>query len=101
MRDLVRLLGQRLVVEVARGFGVEREVELVLPAELEAGARQRVVAGSGGRVPLGEIGGVGGDLVGDDAGLDVVAVGQAQMFLRRHVAEHGGAEPADHRRADA
>ena len=34
-------------------------------------------------------------------GLDVVAVGQPEMLLRRHVAEQRGAEPADHRRADA
>jgi hypothetical protein len=33
--------------------------------------------------------------------LDVVAVGQAEMLLGRDVAEHRGAEPADHRRADA
>jgi hypothetical protein len=29
---------QGLVVEIARGVGVERQVELVFPAELEAGA---------------------------------------------------------------
>jgi len=33
--------------------------------------------------------------------LHVVAVGQAQVLLRRHVAEHGAAEPADHGGADA
>ncbi len=36
MRDLVGFLRQRLVVVAARGFGVEAEVELVLPAEVEA-----------------------------------------------------------------
>ncbi len=40
------------------------------------------------------------DLVGDDAGLDVVAVGQAQMLLGCDIAEHRGAEPADHGGAD-
>ena len=50
---------------------------------------------------LGEIGGVGGELVGDDTFLDVVLVRQPQVFLGRHVAEHGRAVPADHRRADA
>jgi hypothetical protein len=35
MRHLVRFLRQRLVVEFARGVGVEREVELINPAELE------------------------------------------------------------------
>jgi hypothetical protein len=81
--------------------GSSAEVELVLPAELEARRRQRVVAQPARRVALGEVGGVRGDLVGDDADLDVVAVGQAEMLLRRDVAEHRRAEPADHRRADA
>ena len=49
---------------------------------------------------FGEVGGMGGDLVGDHAVLDVVAVRQAEMLLRRDVAEHGGAEPADHGGAD-
>ncbi len=40
-------------------------------------------------------------LIGDHAGFHVVAIGQAEMLLRRDVAEHGRAEPADHRRADA
>ena len=44
MRDLVRLLRQGLVVVLARGVGIEREVELVVPAEVEARARERVVA---------------------------------------------------------
>jgi hypothetical protein len=51
-------------------------------------------------VALGEVGGVGGELVGDDADLDVVAVGEAEMLLGRDVAEHRRAEPADHRGAD-
>src|SRR5258708_3153600 len=95
MRDLVRLLGQRLVVVLARGVGVEREVELVDPPELEARARERIVADLRRRMALGEIGGVRRDLVGDDAFLDVVAVGQPEVLLGRDVAEHGGAEPAD------
>ncbi len=49
---------------------------------------------------LGHVGGVGGDLVGDDALLHVVAVGQAQVLLGRDVAQHGRAHPADHGRAD-
>ena len=62
MRHLVRLLGQGLVMERARRFRIEREVELVLPAEFEAGARQRIVADLRRRMALGKIGGVGGDL---------------------------------------
>ncbi len=65
---------QGLVVELAGGLGIEREVELVLPAELEARLRQRVVPGPRSRMALGEVGGVGRDLVGDDAVLDVLLV---------------------------
>jgi hypothetical protein len=55
----------------------------------------------GAGVALGEVGGVGGDLVGDHALLDVLAVGQAEVLLGRDVAEHRRADGADHRRADA
>ena len=80
---------------------VQRQVELIPPAEVEARPRQGIVAQPGGRMALGEIGGVGGDLVGDDTNLHVVAVGQAEMLLGRHVAEHRRAEPADHGGPDA
>src|SRR3546814_3209485 len=40
-------------------------------------------------------------LVGDDADLHIVAVGQAEMLLGRDVAKHRGAVPADLRGADA
>ena len=36
MRHLGRILGQRFIVECARGVGVQTQVELVFPAELEA-----------------------------------------------------------------
>src|ERR1044071_4613012 len=44
VRELGALLRERLVVVLARDLGVEGEVELILPAELEAGLRERVVA---------------------------------------------------------
>ena len=50
---------------------------------------------------LGQIGGVRGDFVGDDAVFHVLLVRQAEMFLGRDVAKHRAAVPADHRRADA
>ena len=50
---------------------------------------------------FGEVGSVGGDFVGDDAVLHILLVRQAEVFLRRDIAEHGRAKPADHRRADA
>src|SRR5690606_2925119 len=38
----------------------------------------------------GDVGGVGGDLVGDAALLHILFLGQAQVLLGRDVAEHGG-----------
>src|ERR1700683_2153326 len=100
MRHLMTVLRQGLVVELARGIGIERQVELVLPAAVEARARHRVIADLRRRMTLGEVGGMRSDAVGDDAGLDILAVGQTEVFLRRHIAEHGGSEPADHRGAN-
>ncbi len=100
MRHLVGVLGQSLVVEGARPVRVQPQVELVLPAEFEARLGNGVVAQLGAGHALAQVRRVGGDLVGDDAFLDVVPVGQAQVLLGRHVAEHGGAVPADHGGAD-
>src|SRR3954462_3847964 len=51
VRELRALLRESFVVKLARDFGVEREVELVLPAELEARLRERVVVQLRPRVP--------------------------------------------------
>ena len=72
----------------ARRDGVERQRKLVVPAELKARARERQVPVGRARVLLGEVGGVRGDAVRDDALLDVVAVGQAEVLLRGDVAQH-------------
>ena len=100
MRILEALLGQRFVVHGAGGFRVERKLELAVPVEAVAGAGQLVVAIAYARPLARHIRGVGGDFIGDDAGLDVLPVGQAQVFLGRHVAQHGGSVPADHGGAD-
>src|ERR1043166_2149293 len=63
MGELGALGGERLVVEAPRGERVERQVELVLPAELEPRLRHRVVPFAGPGMTLGEIGGMGGDPV--------------------------------------
>ena len=88
-------------MELACRFGVEAEIELVLPPEFKPGLAQGVVAVLGAGVAFGEVGGVGGDFVGDDAVFDVFLVGQAEVFLGRDVTEHGAAVPADHGGADA
>jgi hypothetical protein len=99
--DLVAFLRQGLVVELLRAVSGSRpRLNWSSQRNSKRALRQCVVAHLRGRVALGQIGGVGGDLVGDDADLHVVAVGQAQVLLGRDVAEHRGAEPADHRRAD-
>ena len=100
VRHLGGILRQRLVVELLRAFRVEAEVELVFPAELEARLGERVVANLRAGVALGQVCGVGSHLVGDDAVAHVFLVGQAEVLFRCHVAQHGAAVPADHRRAD-
>ncbi len=51
------VLWKDLIVELSRGFGVEAEVELVLPAELEAVLAEGFVAVLGTGVAFGEVGG--------------------------------------------
>lgn len=80
--------------------GVEGERELVVPAELEPGLAQGVIALLGSRVLFGQVGGVGRDLVRDHTRFHVVAVGQSEMFLWGDVAQHGGAGLGDHGGAD-
>ncbi len=60
---------KRFIVVGAGRFGIERQIELILPAELEARLGDGVVPGLRAGMALGEIGGVGGDLVGDHARL--------------------------------
>ena len=100
VRNLRPFGGQRFVVEGARRFGIEREFELVLPAELETRAAQDVVPVPRVRMAFGDVGGVRRNLIGDHAVFDVLLVGQTKMFFRRDVAEHRRPVPADHRRAD-
>jgi len=44
----------------------------------------------------GDVGGVGCDLVSDQAVADILRIGQTQVLLGGHVAEHGRAVPAGH-----
>src|SRR5690606_40939332 len=72
VRDLGRILGQGLVVEGACGVRVQAQVELVFPAEFEARLGQGIVTDLRTRMTFCEISSMRGDLVGDDAGLDVI-----------------------------
>src|SRR3546814_1432450 len=82
MRRLCAFRRKCLVVILLGRIGIERQVELVAPAEFKTGLAKRIVANLGGRVVLGEVGGMGRELVGDDADLHIIAVGQLVMLLR-------------------
>ena len=75
MGDFRAFGGQGFVVEALGAFGVEAEAELVAPAELETRLTQGIVAQLCARPAFGEVGGVGGEFVGDDAGAHVFFVG--------------------------
>lgn len=47
-----------------------------------------------------EVGGVGGDFVGNQPLFHILFVGQAEMLFWRDVAQHRAAKPANHCRAD-
>ena len=61
--------------------GIEAEGELVAPAEFEARFRDGVVAFLGGGMAFGQVGGVGGDFVGDHSFAHVIAVGRPRCSL--------------------
>src|SRR5258707_167299 len=78
------------------GREIERELELVVPPDVDRRLGKRVVPQLRAGVPVGEVGRVRGDLVGDDPLLDVLPVREPQVFLGGDVAEHRRAVPADH-----
>ena len=55
VRELGALGRERLVVEALCRLRVKQKVELVAPAELEAGTRQRIVPLARGGMPFGEV----------------------------------------------
>src|SRR6056297_3140090 len=101
VRHLVRVLGHGLVVVFAGTGRVKTQVELVFPAKLEARLRQRIVAHLRPGMPLGQVGRVRRNAVGHQAFAHIVLVGQAKVFLGRHITKHGRAVPADLGGADA
>src|SRR5207247_10922574 len=79
--------GKRFVVELAGGFGIEREIELVFPTELKPCFADGVVAVLRAGMAFRQIGGVRSDFVGDDPVFDVFLVRQTEMFFLRDVAK--------------
>src|SRR2546421_11532267 len=84
-------------MKLASGLWIERQIELIFPTKLEAGLADGVVPVLSAGMTFGEIGGVGGDFVGDDAVFDVFLVWQTKVFFRGDVTEHGAALTAHHR----
>ncbi len=81
--------------------GVQGQVELVVPSEFKTGFTEEVIADLCGCVAFSEVGGMGGDSVGDDPLFNVFFVGESQVFLRCYVADHSGAIPGDECGADS
>ena len=81
-------------LEVLQGsLWVEREMELVAPAELETRLRQRIVANGSTWMALRQVGCMSGNLVGDDTCAYIFFIRQGQMLLGSYVAQHGGTKP--------
>src|SRR5689334_8545763 len=93
-------LGKGFIVELTGTLGIEAEIELVFPTELETGLAQGVVAELSAGMAFGEVGCVRGNFVGDNAFFDILFVRQAEMFFRSDVTKHRAAEPPDHGRAN-
>ena len=82
-------------------IGIEAQLEVLLPVQGGTRLGQFVVPVARARDAQGHVGGVGRDPVGHAALLDVVLLGQAQVLLGRHVAEHRRAVIRRRGRADA
>ena len=72
--DLRAVGRQRFVVKRAGGIGIERQIELVFPAEFEASRGENVVPMARVRMSLRYVGRMRRDLVGDHAVFDVLLI---------------------------
>lgn len=78
MCHLARFLWQGFVVVGAGGEGVQRQVELIFPAEFKARLRHGVIADLRPRVAFRQIRRMSGNLVGNQSLLHVLFIWQAQ-----------------------
>src|SRR5436853_4303256 len=100
VRRFRSLLRESLIMKFTSSFGIQSQIKLVLPSKLETRFADGVVAVLRARMAFGQIGGVGGDFIGNDPVLYVFFVRQPEMFFRCDVTKHGATVPADHGRAD-
>ena len=63
------------IVHAAGCFGVEGKLEVVFPIQVGASGADLVVPVAGAGQVAGDVGGMGGDLVGDDALTYIIVVG--------------------------
>ena len=97
----VLAIGMPCLLEILQSsFRVEREVELVAPAEFEACLRQSIVAYGSTGMSLCQIGCMGSYLIGNDTCAHIVLIRQGQMLLGGYVAEHGSSQPGYLRTTD-
>ncbi len=96
MSHFGRLFWQGFIVVGASGIGIKPEIELVFPTEFKPRFRKRVIAQLRTGMPFRQIGSVSCDLIGDDAFLHIILVGQSQVLFRSNVTQHGAAVPTNH-----
>lgn len=83
-------------MECLCGVWVQVKVELVFLMEFEVCFGQCVVVDLCVWVVFGEVGGMGGDFVGDDFGFYIIFVWQIQVFFGCDVVEYGVVELVDY-----
>ena len=81
--------------------GVERQVELVFPPEVETSLAHGVVAYHGTGMSLGDVGCMSGNLVRDDTVSHILQIRQGEVLLWSDVTYHRGAHPCNLCRADS
>lgn len=75
-------------VHAPGSFGIERQVELIVPAHFVPCLAHLKVAFGGSGMSFGDVGGMGGQLVSHYPFAYVVLIGQGQVFFRRDIAKH-------------
>ena len=94
-KTMIPEIGQGFIMKIFRGIRIQTKIELIIPAEFKTCLGQSVVADRGTRMTFGQIRGMRGDFVGNDAVLDVFFIGQAQVLFRCDIAKHRTAIPSN------
>ena len=69
-------------------FRIERQVELIFPAELVTGFAQGIVAYLCSRMPFGKVGSMSGNLISDNPYTYVFFIRQGKMLFRSDITKH-------------